>query len=200
MRLDTKPFPANVNVVDFEGKKVLVHPEHANTTKGKSVVMSDEPRVRMLKPCNPELGEWKVNWQPIPCAWVKPTSDMLLEKYTRQHRQLVFQRLGGMVRTTVASTLSVRLQHVGVGIIRVLVNHPGTRAGEELPGRWVCWPENWTSTEVGLVRLMRRWTARRCTLLGSALSVGSPHHKGLAGWFRKRKQMRPGADWEPVMG
>jgi hypothetical protein len=48
-------------VIDFEGKKVLVHPSQANTTKGKCVVMSDEPRVKMLKPRNPKLGKWRVN-------------------------------------------------------------------------------------------------------------------------------------------
>jgi hypothetical protein len=53
MRLDTDLFPANVNMIDFEGKKVLVHPEQAHNTKGKSVVMSDESKVRMLKPPNP---------------------------------------------------------------------------------------------------------------------------------------------------
>jgi hypothetical protein len=56
MRLDLDPFPANVNVIDFEGKKVLVHPKKAETTKGKRVVMSDDPRVRMLKPHNLEPG------------------------------------------------------------------------------------------------------------------------------------------------
>jgi hypothetical protein len=49
----------------------------------------------MLKPRNPEPGGWKVNWQPKMLTWVKPTSDMLLEKYTRQHLQSVFQILGG---------------------------------------------------------------------------------------------------------
>jgi hypothetical protein len=35
MRLDTDPFLANVNVIDFEGKKVLVRPSQADTMKGK---------------------------------------------------------------------------------------------------------------------------------------------------------------------
>jgi hypothetical protein len=35
MRLDTYPFPANVNVIDFEGKKVLVRPSQADTMKGE---------------------------------------------------------------------------------------------------------------------------------------------------------------------
>jgi hypothetical protein len=34
--------------------------------------MLDEPRMRMFKPRNPELGEWKVNRQSEPHAWVKP--------------------------------------------------------------------------------------------------------------------------------
>jgi hypothetical protein len=84
MRLDTDPFPANVNIIDFEGKKCLVHPNQADTTKGKSVVVLDEPRVKILKPRNPEPGEWRVNRQPKPHYQVKPTLDMLLEKYTRQ--------------------------------------------------------------------------------------------------------------------
>jgi hypothetical protein len=83
MRLDTNPFPANVNVIDLGGKKVWVHPVQADATKGKSVVVSDEPRVKMLKPHNLELGEWKVNSHPMPRRRVKLTSDMVLEKYTR---------------------------------------------------------------------------------------------------------------------
>jgi hypothetical protein len=47
-------------MINFEGKEVLVHPEQGDTTKGKNVVVSDEPRMRMLKPHNLELGEWKV--------------------------------------------------------------------------------------------------------------------------------------------
>jgi hypothetical protein len=73
MRLDTNPFPANVNMIDFEGNMVLVHPSQAGTTKGKNVVLSDEPRAKMLKPRNPELGEWKVNQQSGLCRRGKLT-------------------------------------------------------------------------------------------------------------------------------
>jgi hypothetical protein len=61
MKLDTDPFPANVNTINFEEVKVLVHPEQADSTRGKNVVVSDEPRPRMLKPRSPESGVWKVN-------------------------------------------------------------------------------------------------------------------------------------------
>jgi hypothetical protein len=48
-------------MINFEKKKALVCSSQADTTKGKNVIMSDEPRVRMLKPRSPEPGEWKVN-------------------------------------------------------------------------------------------------------------------------------------------
>jgi hypothetical protein len=50
MRLDTEPFPANVNVIDFEGKKILVRASKADSTRGKDVVVSDELRPGMMKP------------------------------------------------------------------------------------------------------------------------------------------------------
>jgi hypothetical protein len=50
MRLDMEPFPANVNVIDFEGKKILVRASQADSTRGKDVVVSDELRPGMMKP------------------------------------------------------------------------------------------------------------------------------------------------------
>jgi hypothetical protein len=32
MKLDTDPFPANVNTINFDEVKVLVHPEQADST------------------------------------------------------------------------------------------------------------------------------------------------------------------------
>jgi hypothetical protein len=40
MKLDTNPFP--VGMVELMNKKVLVHMDQAETTKGKNVVVSDE--------------------------------------------------------------------------------------------------------------------------------------------------------------
>jgi hypothetical protein len=37
MKLDKDPFPANMNMVELEGKKVLVRPSQAETTKGKGL-------------------------------------------------------------------------------------------------------------------------------------------------------------------
>jgi hypothetical protein len=39
MRVDTEPFP--MNVIDFEGKKVLIRPSMADKGKGKEVIIGD---------------------------------------------------------------------------------------------------------------------------------------------------------------
>jgi hypothetical protein len=66
----------------------------------------------------------------------------------------------GVDMDAVGGALSARLQHMRVVIIQVLVNHPGTRAEEELP---------------------QRWTTRKCMLLGLTLAVDNPHHEDPAG-------------------
>jgi hypothetical protein len=59
MKLDTDPFP--VGMVELELKKILVRTDQAETTKGKNVIASDDPRNRLTKPHNPEVGVWKEN-------------------------------------------------------------------------------------------------------------------------------------------
>jgi hypothetical protein len=39
MQVDTEPFP--MNVIDFEGKKVLIRPSIADKEKGKEVIIGD---------------------------------------------------------------------------------------------------------------------------------------------------------------
>jgi hypothetical protein len=39
MQVDTEPFP--VNVIDFEGKKVLIRPNTTDKGKGKEIVIGD---------------------------------------------------------------------------------------------------------------------------------------------------------------
>jgi hypothetical protein len=94
MRLDANPFPVNVNMINFEEKKVLVRTSQDDTTCVKNVIVSDEPRLRMINPKVPEAGMWKVNQRKS--SKIKPTSKMVLEKYTRQRWQSVFRRLGGV--------------------------------------------------------------------------------------------------------
>jgi hypothetical protein len=42
MKLDKDPFSVNMNMVELEGKKVLVQPSQSKTTKGKEVVIGEE--------------------------------------------------------------------------------------------------------------------------------------------------------------
>jgi hypothetical protein len=39
MKLDKHPFLTNMNMVELDGKKVLVQPSHAKSTKCKEVVI-----------------------------------------------------------------------------------------------------------------------------------------------------------------
>jgi hypothetical protein len=42
MKLDKDLFPVNMNMVKLDGKKVLVRPSQAESTKGKEVVIGKE--------------------------------------------------------------------------------------------------------------------------------------------------------------
>jgi hypothetical protein len=56
MKLDKDLFPANVNMIELNGKKVLVRPSQAESTKGKEVVIGEERQTWMIRPKNPEIG------------------------------------------------------------------------------------------------------------------------------------------------
>jgi hypothetical protein len=58
MKLDNDPFPTNMNMVKVEGKKVLVQPSQAESTKGKEVVIGEEWPPRMIKPKTPKDRQW----------------------------------------------------------------------------------------------------------------------------------------------
>jgi hypothetical protein len=50
MKLDKDLFLVNMNMIELEGKKVLIRPSQAETTKGKEVVIREERSSRMIKP------------------------------------------------------------------------------------------------------------------------------------------------------
>jgi hypothetical protein len=50
MKLDKDSFSANINMVELNGKKVLVRPSQAESTKGKEVIIEEERTPRMIKP------------------------------------------------------------------------------------------------------------------------------------------------------
>jgi hypothetical protein len=56
MKLDKDLFPANMNTIELDGKRVMVRPSQAKSTKGKEVVIGEERQPRMIRPKNPEIG------------------------------------------------------------------------------------------------------------------------------------------------
>jgi hypothetical protein len=61
MKLDKDSFPANMNMVEFDGKKVLVRSSQAELTKGKEVIIGEERPLRMIKPKCLKDSQWKKN-------------------------------------------------------------------------------------------------------------------------------------------
>jgi hypothetical protein len=61
MKLDKDPFPMNMNMVKLDGKKVLVWPSRAESTKGKDVIVGEERSPRMIKPKSQKDGQWQKN-------------------------------------------------------------------------------------------------------------------------------------------
>jgi hypothetical protein len=58
MKLDKDPFPANMNMVELDRKKVLVWPSQAESTMGKDVIVGEERAPRMTKPKSLKGGQW----------------------------------------------------------------------------------------------------------------------------------------------
>jgi hypothetical protein len=83
MKLDKDLFPVNMNIVELYGKKVLVQPSQAKSTKGKEVVIGEERPPRMIKPKNPKNNQWKKNKGSKPQRCRKATFDILMNKYKK---------------------------------------------------------------------------------------------------------------------
>jgi hypothetical protein len=80
MKLDKDPFLTNMNMVELNGKKVLVRPSQAESTKGKEVIIGEERQSRMIR-LNPEIDRWKKNERSKPRSYPKITFDILMAKY-----------------------------------------------------------------------------------------------------------------------
>jgi hypothetical protein len=81
MKLNKDPFLANMNTVKLDGKKVLVRPSQAESTKGKEVVIGEERQLRMIRPKNPEIDRWKKDERSKPRSHPKVTFDIFMAKY-----------------------------------------------------------------------------------------------------------------------
>jgi hypothetical protein len=81
MKLNKDPFLANMNMVELDGKKVLVQPSLAVSTKDKEVVIGEERQPRMISPKNLEISRWKENERSKPRSHPKVTFNILMAKY-----------------------------------------------------------------------------------------------------------------------
>jgi hypothetical protein len=80
MKLDRDPFPVNMNMVELEGKKVLVRPSQPETTKGKEAIIGEEQPLRMINLKSPKDGQWQKNDGGKPQHCPKATFDILMAK------------------------------------------------------------------------------------------------------------------------
>jgi hypothetical protein len=61
MKLNKDLFPTDMNMVELDGKKVLIQPSQAESTNGKEVIIGEKRPPRMLKPKYSKDGQWKKN-------------------------------------------------------------------------------------------------------------------------------------------
>jgi hypothetical protein len=83
MKLDKDPFPENMNMVELEGKKVLLQSSQAESTKGKEVIIGEEWSSRMIKPKSLKDGQWWKNEKKKPQQRPKAIFDILMAKYKK---------------------------------------------------------------------------------------------------------------------
>jgi hypothetical protein len=57
MKLDKDPFPVNMNMAELDGKKVLIRPSQAESTKGEEILIGEERSSRMIKPKSVRDGQ-----------------------------------------------------------------------------------------------------------------------------------------------
>jgi hypothetical protein len=81
MKLNKDSFLMNMNMVELDGKKVLVQPSQAESTKGKEVIIGEERSSRMIKPKSPKNDQWQKNEGSKPQRCPKATFSILMAKY-----------------------------------------------------------------------------------------------------------------------
>jgi hypothetical protein len=57
MKLDKYLLQVNMNMIELEGKKVLVRPSQVESTEGKKVFIGEERQPRIIRPKNPKIGD-----------------------------------------------------------------------------------------------------------------------------------------------
>jgi hypothetical protein len=72
-----------MNMIELNGKKVLVQSSQAESTKGKEVVIGEERSPRMIKPKSPKDGQWQKNEDGKLQRPSKATFNILMTKYKK---------------------------------------------------------------------------------------------------------------------
>jgi hypothetical protein len=91
-KLDKDPFLADINMVELDGKNVLIQPSQVESTKGKEATRGEERPQRMIKPKSPKDGQWWKNERNKPQQCPKATFNIFLANYkegradTREHK------------------------------------------------------------------------------------------------------------------
>jgi hypothetical protein len=70
-----------MNMIELDEENVLIWPFQAESTKGKEVVIGEDRQLRMIRPKNLEIGQWKKNDRSKPRSHLKATFDILMAKY-----------------------------------------------------------------------------------------------------------------------
>jgi hypothetical protein len=81
MKLDKDPFSTSMNMVELDGKRVLVLPSQAKSTKGKEIVIGEEWPPRMIKPKSLKDDQWQKNEGSKSQRCPKATFDIFMAKY-----------------------------------------------------------------------------------------------------------------------
>jgi hypothetical protein len=68
-------------MVELERKKVMVRPSQAELTKVMYAIIGEERNSRMVKPKTLEASQWKRNEKRKPHSCLKPTFNILMNKY-----------------------------------------------------------------------------------------------------------------------
>jgi hypothetical protein len=84
----------DMNMVEFEGKKVMIRPSQAQSTKGKGVVIGEERQLRMIKPKSLEAGQWKKKDRRKPQSCPKTTFNILMAKSKKAESILGREKTG----------------------------------------------------------------------------------------------------------
>jgi hypothetical protein len=116
IKLDKDLFQVNMNMIDLDGKKVLVRPSQAESTKGKEVIIGEERSPMIIKPKSPKDDQWQKNEGGKPQRRPKATFDILMAKY-KEGRVGIRGHKNRTIRNTKPDNL-VSLSHASTSTTR----------------------------------------------------------------------------------